>query len=158
VGIAIDFATQHLLGTAHCQRRNLLTQFLAGAMGSGGDFRLGSSTLTLGLSHGIFLGFVDDLIGTRMRLLNDLVGLATSILEQIGDARLCLSQVLVAAIRRRQTLAAARPSAIFFCRSSMAVVNGGQINFIVNQMSIANDNIWPKKVMLISMTTPVSSA
>ena len=37
--------------------------------------------------------------------------------------------------------AAARPSAIFFWRSSNAALSGGQMNFIVNQTRIAKESI-----------------
>src|SRR4249919_183870 len=50
--------------------------------------------------------------------------------------------------------AAARPSAIFFWRSSSAAFSGGQMNFIVNQTRSTKESIWPKKVMLIFTTRP----
>src|SRR5688500_1190706 len=50
--------------------------------------------------------------------------------------------------------AAARPSAIFCWRSSMAFINGGQMNLTVNQMRIANDSIWPSKVIFGFMSCP----
>src|SRR5690606_20424981 len=42
--------------------------------------------------------------------------------------------------------AAARPSAIFWRRSSIAFVRGGQMNFIVNQPRTKNTIIWKKRV------------
>src|SRR5512145_3385031 len=45
--------------------------------------------------------------------------------------------------------AAARPSAICCCRSAMAFCSGGQMNFIVIQMKMANQIIWPMRVALM---------
>src|SRR5688572_11526154 len=52
--------------------------------------------------------------------------------------------------------AAARPSAILRWRSSIALVSGGQMNLTVNQMRIANEIIWPSKVIFGFMSCPAN--
>src|SRR5690606_5006835 len=51
--------------------------------------------------------------------------------------------------------AAARPSAIFCWRSSMALSSGGQTKVAISQISAANESAWAIRVRLMFMAVPV---
>src|SRR5690606_19256612 len=51
--------------------------------------------------------------------------------------------------------AAARPSAIFCWRSSMALSSGGQTKVAISQISAANESAWAIRVRLMFMALPV---
>lgn len=103
MGSGIDFALEQLFGTADSQRRHLTAQFFAGTGGRCVDFGLGQILLTVGFGNRFELGRFDDLIGARVGLVDDLVGLGACVLQRLVDLLLRLRQILLAPVGRSQT-------------------------------------------------------
>lgn len=103
MGVGIDFALEQLLGTADGQHGHLLAQFLAGTRGGRVDLGLCQILLAVGFGNCLVLGRFDDLVGARMGLVDDLVGLGACVLQCFVDLFLRLRQILLTAIGRSQT-------------------------------------------------------
>lgn len=94
MGVGIDFALEQLFCTADGQHRDLLAQLLAGTRGGCVDFGLRQILLTVGFGNCLQLGRFDDLVGARMGLIDDLVGLGACVLQCFIDLFLRLRQIL----------------------------------------------------------------
>jgi len=139
----IDFLAQDLLGTGNRQFGDALTQLLLGTFDFLVDFRLGAGDDLVGLDLGVALGFLDDLLRTLFGLGDKLGGLALGFAQGFGER---LAAISCSFLPRS---AAARPSAIWACRSAIAFCSGGQTNFIVIQMKSPNQMAWPISVALM---------
>ena len=101
---------------------------------------------------------IDDAIATcsveqaRRLLDGDAAALAT-LREKLSDYRRQKEQLLqehgLTSDYLKPRSAAARPSAIFFCRSSIARLSGGQMNFMVIQAPTKNTAICTNNVALM---------
>jgi len=132
VDAGVDFLAQDLLGALDGQNGHLLAQGFTGL----DDLLLGFCTRCGddlgGLFRGAALGLLDDGQSATLGISQARSGLGAR-LGQLGlDALIGRAQLDLA------LSAAARPSAIFFARSSSAAVIGGQTNFIVNPTKIRN--------------------
>jgi hypothetical protein len=126
----IDFLAENLLGTLDGQRGHLLTQGFTGLAPSAARLQPGSSNNLVAFLRGAGFGFFDD-------------GLGTAVGVRKTRGRFVAGLVPIPSSRagwQRQfglgTSAAARPSAIFWARSSNAFAIGGHTNFIVNHTRI----------------------
>src|SRR5690242_12710964 len=90
VGVGVDLAADQLLGAGDGDRRDLLAQFLAGAVASGLDLGERSGLLPVALFDRFVLGGVDDLRTAGFGLRDDLVRLVTGILEDFRNLLLGL--------------------------------------------------------------------
>jgi hypothetical protein len=97
--------------------------------------RPGSSNNLVAFFRGAGLGFFDDGLGTTVGVRKtrgrSLLRLGQFLLRRAGWQR---------RVRSWHVSAAARPSAIFWARSSNALAIGGHTNFIVNHTSIEKDD------------------
>ena len=126
VGRLIDFALQDLLGALHGQRSDFTTQRFARLHDLLFCFRLRLGDDAGGFSLGVGLDFLGDRLGTLFSVGDALLAVIAG-LREFWSTRLC-----AASSSALPFSAAARPSAIFFERSSRALINGGHTNFIVN--------------------------
>ncbi len=98
MGVGVDFALEQLFGTGHGQRGHLLAQIFTGTVGGGVDFSLGQFLLTGGFGDRFVTGSINDLVGTRVGLIDDLVGLGACFLQRFVDLLLRLGQIFLAAV------------------------------------------------------------
>jgi hypothetical protein len=126
VDTGIDFLLQDLLGTLDGQRGHLLTQGFTGSNGLLLSFSAGSSNNLVAFFCRAGLGFFDDGLGAAFG-----VRKPRSCSLRVW-ANSCSTRLLAAVSSVLALSAAARPSAIFWARSSSAFAIGGHTNFIVN--------------------------
>jgi hypothetical protein len=126
----IDFLAENLLGTLDGQRGHLLTQGFAGLHRLLLGFSTGGSNNLVAFLGGAGLGFFDDGLGTA-------VGVRKTRGRLVAACDNSFSTRWLAAVSSDLARsAAARPSAIFWARSSSAFAIGGHTNFIVNHTRI----------------------
>jgi hypothetical protein len=138
---SIDFLAQDLLGALDGQRGHLLAQGFAGLHGLLLGFGTGGGNDLVALFRGAGLGFFDDGLGAALGIRQA----GSRLVARLGQ--FLLPPAALAADSSDLALsAAARPSAIFWARSSSAVAMGGHTNFIVNPTRIRNTIIWMIRV------------
>ena len=96
----VDFASKNLFGALDGKRSHLIAELIASLLNLSNSFSLGGLDDAVGFGGGLSLGILDDREGALLTVSDD-----------GGGARARAFSPL---------FAAARPSAIFFCRSSIA--------------------------------------
>ena len=127
--LGVDLPLEDALGTADGQLGDLITQLVAGTLGSqcgflgGGLLGGGNDASSLGTC------LVDEFGSLLVSASADFDRSGASLLHFLFDPFLGGLQL------RLGLVAAARPAAIFLLRSSSAAVMGGQMNLAVNHQS-----------------------
>ena len=138
MGCRIDFALQNLFRTGDGESRHFVTESFTGTKHFLRCFRLGGSNDGISFDLSLLFGALNNL-GSAL--------FAASISRPLASAAARATLLLSAA---------ARPSAIFFWRSSIAWIKGGQMYFIVIQHPMKNTSICTNSVALMFiMGTPL---
>jgi hypothetical protein len=142
VSCLVDFALQDLFSALHCERGNFAAQRFAGLHDL--LFRVGLRLRddASGFSLCLSLDFVGDCHCALFCLSNTLLTVVACLSQFLVDALVGGFEFSLALFSGRQT------SAIFFERSSRALINGGHTNFIVNHARIRNTTICANRVAL----------
>ena len=142
----VHFAGQNLFGTGDGEHRNLTAELFANTLHFLGGFRASGFENAVGFDLSLGLGVLDNLL-TQLFAVGHKIG---STGASIGFNRLALLR----GDARSPLLAAASPSAICFCRSSIALINGGQMYFMVIQAPRKNTTICTNREALIFIIEP----
>src|SRR6056297_2156706 len=95
---------QDLLGTRHCDRRDLAAELFPRLVGLLLDLGARRGELTLALALALFLALGDELVGPCVRLIHDLLGPLTGLTHELVDLRFGRLETLLTALRRRETV------------------------------------------------------
>src|SRR6056297_605103 len=95
---------QDLLGTRHCDRRDLAAELFPRLVGLLLDLGARRGELTLALALALFLALGDELIGPCVRLIHDLLGPFPGFAYQLVDSGFSRLETLLTALRRRETV------------------------------------------------------
>ena len=114
MNVLVDFASKNLFSTLDSKRSHLIAELIASALNLRGSFSLSGLDDAVGFNRSLSLGILNDRKRTLFAIGND--GGSTG----AAAASMALPCSVATARAFSPLLAAAKPSAIFFCRSSIA--------------------------------------